>query len=602
MATPLITAESLAVDLGDRHLFQDVNLSVGSGDRIALVGRNASGKSTLVQILAGRREPDAGRVAVSAATHTAYLAQEPDFSRFRTAAEVVRTSLGLAPEHDTHKIEATLDAAGLTADTDPAALSGGGRRMLALACAFASDANLLLLDEPTNHLDISAIERLEKQLADFPGALVMVSHDRHFLERLSAKTWWLTRGTLEIGQVGFSGFEKWAGEIEAAREAVARRRDVQIAQDMRWLQTGITARRRRNQGRLRRLAALREARAQELSALPKIATAAPKGPLSGRRVIEAREITKAFGGKPLIRGFSTLINRGDRIGVIGPNGAGKTTLLRMLIGELAPDSGHIRLGSGIKPAYIGQDRAALSPEATVREILNGGGTDQVFVQGAARHVASYLKDFLFQAEQVDSPVASLSGGERNRLLLARAFAMPSNLLILDEPTNDLDMETLDLLTEILADYDGTLLLVSHDRDFLDRTVSSTIAFEGGSRVTEYAGGFSDYLRQRPAPEERPGRRRKPRQPAPKREKRPSKLGYKDQRALDTLPSEIESLNKEKSAVERDLADPDLFACDPGGFAKLTQRLAELETAIGEKEQAWLELEMKREALEQEKAS
>ena len=602
MASPLITTENLAVDLGDRHLFQDVSLSVNGRDRIALVGRNASGKSTLVQILAGRRQPDAGRLAVGASTRIGYLAQEPDFSRFSTAAEVVRMNLGLAADQDTYRIAATLDAAGLAADADPATLSGGGRRMLALACVFASDVNLLFLDEPTNHLDIAAIERLEKQLGDFSGALVLVSHDRRFLEGLSTKTWWLTRGTLQVGQVGFGGFEKWAGEIEAAREAAARRRDIQIAQDTRWLRTGITARRRRNQGRLKRLAALREARAQELSALPKLATAAPKGPLSGRRVIEAREIAKAFDEAPVVRGFSTLINRGDRIGIIGPNGVGKTTLLRMLIGELAPDSGHIRLGSGIESAYIGQDRAALSPEATVREILNGGGTDQVFVQGAARHVASYLKDFLFQPEQVDSPVTSLSGGERNRLLLAKAFAMPSNLLILDEPTNDLDMETLDLLTEILADYDGTLLLVSHDRDFLDRTVSSTIAFEGRGSVTEYAGGFSDYLRQRPAPEENPVRRQKPRQPAPKRERRPSKLGYKDQRALDALPSEIESLNKRKSAVERDLADPDLFARDPGGFAELTERLAELDTAIGEKEQAWLELEMKREALEQEKAS
>jgi ATP-binding cassette subfamily F protein uup len=617
---PLVALQGVSVTFGGGPLFTGVDLAVARGDKACLVGRNGTGKSTLLKILAGQIAPDAGERFIQPGTRIAFLAQEPDFRGFSDVHAFVAAGLPAGEEHASHRVDAVLDRLRLAGCLDPAGLSGGEARRAALARALAGDPDVLLLDEPTNHLDLPTIEGLEEELEGFRGGLLLISHDRAFLGRLARRTLWLDRGLLRASDRGFADFETWQAEVFAAEEDAARKLDRRIEGEMKWLREGISARRTRNMGRVRALFDLRHDRAERIKGGQQVKLAIAEAERGGRLVVEAEHITKAFdsadGRKVVLRDFSTRILRGDRLGIIGPNGAGKSTLLKILTGALQPDGGTLKLGTNLETAVFDQRREALAPDDTVRRVLCPHGGDKVIVNGLPRHVAGYLKDFLFDPSRMDSPVKSLSGGERNRLLLARLFARPSNLLILDEPTNDLDMDTLDLLEEVLGDYQGTLLLVSHDRDFLDRLVTSVIALEGDGTATEYAGGYSDYLVQRApaAPLTRAPTAARPNKPAVSSSvsssaaaagagaaaapaKARGKLGYKQQRELDELPGRIQSLTAAVRRLEEQLADPGLFGRDAAAFqtasASLQARLGDLAAA----EERWLELEMQREELE-----
>ena len=600
MAPPLLTLKDIALSRGETVLFDGLELAIGPRDRLCLVGRNGCGKSTLMRLIAGLVEPEAGEMFVQPGSRIAYLPQEPDPAEQPTVAAYVAAGLPGDMADEDHRAAALISEMGLDGAADPSRLSGGEFRRVAIARALVGQPDLLLMDEPTNHLDLPAILWLEDRLAAFRGAVMLVSHDRAFLRRLTSACLWLDRGRLDRLDKGFAHFDAWTQTVLDREIKVAQKLDKRIAEETRWSYEGISARRKRNQGRLKRLAQLREQRAARVRPSGRARLAADTGTPSGKLVVETRDLAKAYGDRVILRDFSTRILRGDRVGIIGPNGAGKTTLLKLLMGQIAPDSGHVRLGKNLEPLVIDQKRAGLDDTDTAWRALTGGSSDQVMVRGVPRHVIGYLKDFLFAPAQARQPVGSLSGGERNRLLLAREFARPSNLLVLDEPTNDLDMETLDLLQEVLADYDGTVLLVSHDRDFIDRVVTSTISLEGDGRAIEYAGGYSDTVAQRgaAAPPQAPA---KPAPPAPPRpDRRPprarTKLSYKDQRALDLLPDEIERLEAEIDALETELADPTLFSRDPDRFATLGERLAEARDTLAKKEDRWLELEARREAL------
>ena len=501
MAPPVLALKNARLRIGQQELFAGLDAMLAHGDRVCLVGRNGSGKSTLLRVLAGLTELDSGEVFTQPRVTIAYLPQEPQLPPAATLADLVLLGLPAAERSDAARYRADILLAdlGMEPERAPQGLSGGEIRRVSLAQALVAEPEVLLLDEPTNHLDLPTIEWLEERLAAFGGSFVVISHDRRFLTRLSTRTWWLDRGTLRSSDSGYAGFEEWSGQVLAAEEADIQRLDKRLEAETHWLHRGVTARRKRNMGRLRNLQDLRQQRRQLIAPPGTVKLPGGTPAMSGRLVIEAEGITKRFGDRTVLEPFSTRILRGDRVGVLGPNGAGKTTLLKLLTGELEPDSGTVRLGTGLEIARFDQHRAQLDPEQTPWEVLCPHGGDRVRVHGFSRHVVGYLRDFLFRDEQARQPVKALSGGERNRLLLAKILAQPANLLILDEPTNDLDIETLDLLEEMLADHPGTLLLVSHDRDFVDRLVTSTIVFEGAGRAREYAGGYSDWLRQRPAP-------------------------------------------------------------------------------------------------------
>ena len=598
MAAPLLALRDIRVVFADQVLIAAASFALAPGDRLCLVGRNGSGKSTLLRIAAGLAEPDGGEIFRRPGTRIAYLEQVPNFGGAKRVIDYA--TAGGAEEH---KAAAALDELGLSPAADPATLSGGEGRKAALARVLAEEPDILLLDEPTNHLDLPSIEWLEERLSQFRGAFVLISHDRAFLRRLAAGCLWLDRGAIRRLDKGYGAFEEWSEKILAEEEVTQRKLDKLIEQETQWSREGISARRTRNQGRLRRLHAMRSERAQRVQQTGRADLAVESGQASGSLVVEAKNITKVWpqpdGTERIaVRDFSTRIMRGDKIGLIGPNGAGKTTLLKILTGVLAPDSGSIRLGTNLTPVYVDQSRSSLDPEATLWDTLCESGGDQVIVRGKPRHVVSYLRDFLFRESQARQPVKALSGGEQCRLLLARALAKPSNLLILDEPTNDLDMETLDLLQEIVSDYDGTVLLVSHDRDFLDRIVTSVIALEGDGKAQEYPGGYSDYLRQRKENARASSAAKTSSSTAPKQEraKAQTKLSYKDQRALEELQSRMPALEKEIAALEAALADPDLYARDPDKFHKTTERHDALKAELEKAEELWLELEMKREEL------
>jgi ATP-binding cassette subfamily F protein uup len=588
----------LGLGFGGRPLFEGLELALSKGDRVALVGRNGAGKSTLLKLAAGTVEPDRGERWLQPGARVVYLAQTPDAAGFASIADYVAQGLEEGHGPEDHRVEKWLEAVRLDGAREPETLSGGELRRAAIARALAAEPDLLLLDEPTNHLDLPAIEWLEATLEAFAGGIMLVSHDRALLGRLSRTTFWLDRGRLLRLDKGFGHFEAWS-EATLAREALERhKRDRLIAQETVWSHEGITARRKRNQGRLRRLQALRRERSGEIGPAGRAKLAAAAAPRSGRLVIEAEAISKCFAERQIVTAFSTRIMRGDRVAIIGPNGAGKTTLLRLLIGELVPDQGSIRLGSILERAYFDQERAELDAKATLWETLAERGGDQIMVGGRPRHVVSYLRDFLFEERQARSPVSSLSGGERNRLLLAKILARPANLLVLDEPTNDLDIETLDLLQEMLAEFDGTVLLVSHDRDFIDRVATSTIAVEGDGRVEEYVGGYSDYLSQRGAAPDpnasagRPTRKARERRPATT-----TRLGYKESRALEQLPARMAALEAEITTLEASLAEPGLYARDAAAFDAKAARLAQVRAEMAEAEDDWLELEVLRETIE-----
>ncbi len=606
MAPPILLLQNIHLTFGGTPLLEGADLSVEPGARICLVGRNGCGKSTLLKIAAGKIEPDAGRRFVQPGTTVRYLAQEPVLIGFETTLAYVEAGLG--PADDPHVALRLLEDLGLTGNEKPDTLSGGEARRTALAHALAPRPDVLLIDEPTNHLDLPAIEWLERELRSSSSAMVIISHDRRFLKTLSRATVWLDRGTTRSTDRGFGDFEEWRDTVLEEEERDLHKLDRKIAMEEDWLRYGVTARRKRNQKRLGNLHDMRKSRREHRHAPDTARMVVAESELSGKLVIEAKNISKAYGGRTVVEPFSIRIQRGDRIGIIGPNGAGKTTLLNMLTGELAPDSGWVKLGMNLDIASLDQRRTRLDPDTSLRATLTGGGSEMVLVDGKPRHVMSYMKDFLFTPEQAGSPVKALSGGERGRLMLALAFARPSNMLVLDEPTNDLDLETLDLLQELIADYSGTVLLVSHDRDFLDRTVSSVIASEGEGQWLEYAGGYSDMQAQRTAGStkvvEKPSAtktnradistpRQGPRPPGDQKRK----LSFKDKHALETLPKRMDEFQAEIDATRKSLSDPDLYARDPAKFAALSDKLTLAEQNIAKAEEQWLELEILREEIE-----
>ena len=601
MAPPLLILRDIHLTFGGTPLLEGAELSVSAGDRLCLVGRNGSGKSTLMKIATGEIEPDDGERFVQPGATLRYLPQEPDLKGHDSVLDYVQS--GLAPGDDPQRAAILLEALGLTGREDPKSLSGGEARRAALARALAPEPDILLLDEPTNHLDLPAIEWLESELSGLRSALVLISHDRRFLENLSDATVWLDHGRTHRLERGFAAFEPWREKFLEDEARDRRRFDQKIATEMDWLHKGVTARRKRNMGRLRALNEMRAAKRNRRGRGGEVSMMATEGEMSGKLVAEAKAVSKSWGEQTVIRDFSTRIMRGDRVGIVGPNGAGKTTLLKLLTGEIRPDEGNVRIGKNLQCEYLDQRRDALDPRETLADALTGGG-DKVEVAGEVRHVIGYMKDYLFRPEQRGTPVGALSGGERGRVMLARSFARPSNLLVLDEPTNDLDIETLDLLQELLADYAGTVLLVSHDRDFLDRVVTSVIAWEGDGKWVEYAGGYSDMMAQRggdlgrkPVPPASVRREKPAEAPKPKAAPIRAKLSFKDKHALETLPARMADLEGEIAAHEAALADPDLFRKAPEKFDAAAKALEAAQTALADAEEQWLELEMKREALE-----
>jgi len=597
---PLVQLKDIALTFGGAPLLAGVELSVSAGERVCLVGRNGSGKSTLLKIAAGLVEPDLGTRFLQPGATVRYLAQEPEFSGAATVLDYVMGGLG--PGDDRHQASSLLDELGLTGAEDPAQLSGGEARRAAIACALAPQPDILLLDEPTNHLDLPTIEWLERTLAARRSALVVISHDRRFLANLTRATVWLDRGQTRRIERGFAAFEAWRDEVLAEEESGQHKLDRKIVAEEHWLRYGVTARRKRNVRRLGALQALRQTRRDYRASAGKATLAAAEADKSGSLVIEADRIAKSYAERPIVSDFTTRIRRGDRLGIVGPNGTGKTTLIHLLTGALAPDAGTVRLGANLVTTTLDQGRESLDPSATVVETLTGGHGDTVTVGDQRKHVIGYMKDFLFAPEQARTPVSVLSGGERGRLMLACALAKPSNLLVLDEPTNDLDLETLDVLEEMLGDYSGTILLISHDRDFLDRVVNAVVVPEGGGRWAEYAGGYTDMLAQRGEDVARetlgkPARPRADKAPparAPKADKR--RLSFNDKYALETLPGEIAALQAEIGAAQERLADPGLYARDRKAFDAASAALAAAQAALAAAEDKWLELEILREEI------
>jgi ATP-binding cassette subfamily F protein uup len=601
MAPPLIQLADIALTFGGPPLLDGVELSVSPGDRVCLVGRNGSGKSTLLKIAAGSVEPDGGARFVQPGATIRYLPQEPDLSGHPTVLDYVQAGLG--PGDDPHQARFYLEQLGLSGDEAPERLSGGEARRAALARVLAPAPDILLLDEPTNHLDLIAIEWLEHALDAGRSALVLISHDRRFLETLSRSTVWLDRGRTRRIELPFGAFEAWRDEALAQEERDQHKLDRKIEAEQHWLRYGVTARRKRNVRRLAALHALRQKRRAYRGAAGKAAMNAAQADRSGALVVEADGIGKSFGSRPIVRNFSIRIMRGDRIGIVGPNGSGKTTLVNLLTGALAPDSGQVRLGANLQMATLDQRREALDPGWTLGEALTGGRGDTVMIGGQARHVVGYLRDFLFAPEQLRTPLGVLSGGERGRLMLARALAKPSNALVLDEPTNDLDLETLDVLEDMLGEYAGTVILISHDRDFLDRTVNAVIVPEGDGQWAEYAGGYTDMLAQRgqeianrtPAKVRTAVDHWSPPAPAPKTGKR--RLSFHEKHALETLPERIAALQLKIRALQQQLDDPNFYARDQKGFADSSRSLATAQSELATAEETWLELEILREQIE-----
>lgn len=603
-APPLITLTDVRLSFGGKPLFTGVSFSLSKGERVALVGRNGAGKSTLMKIISERVEADSGDVWRQPGITFASVAQEPDLAGFDTV--LAYTSEGL--DGASYMAEAELMEFGVEADADPATLSGGQLRRAALAKAFAADPDVLLLDEPTNHLDVPMIEQLEARLKSFNGVVLVVSHDRRFLENISTNTLWLRQGKVLKSPDGYVKFDEWAEQIEVEEERQLRRMTTHLKDEQHWLARGVTGRRKRNQGRLAKLKDLRAEHAQMRSALQdRKATAdlsVDAGDSMSKKVIEARHLTKAYDGPDgpltLVNDLSIKILRGDRIGIIGPNGVGKTTLVKLLLGRIEPDSGSVKHSKTLQVTYQDQTRETLNPKDTIWEALAPNGGDSIMVQGRQRHVAAYAKDFLFAPDQLRQPVGALSGGERNRLALAIGLARPSNLLVMDEPTNDLDMQTLDLLEDMLLGYEGTLILVSHDRAFLDATVTSCLCPVGDGEWIITAGGWSD------AQEQLKGFRRRRAEDTPKAEKpktdntqRPkpqTKLSFKDEHRQKELDALIPKLQAEIATLEQDLSDPDLYARDAEAFNKKSTRVGTAREELDMAEMEWLEIEEKRETL------
>ena len=607
MAPPILKLDDIFLTFGGAPLLAGANLQVEPGDRICLVGRNGSGKSTLMKIAAGLAEAQSGEVFRHPSATIRYLHQAPDFDGYDTVQAYAEAGLG--PSDDPYRVAYLLQHLGLTGEEDPTRLSGGEARRAALARVMAPEPDILLLDEPTNHLDLPTIEWLEDELTRSRSALVLISHDRRFLEKVSTATVWLDRGQSRRLDRGFGHFEAWRDEVLEAEELEQHKLGKAIEREEHWLRYGVTARRKRNMRRLGELQTMRAVYRGHKGPQGTVQATAADAKESGKLVIEAEKVSKAYGDRTIVAPFSIRVHRGDRIGLVGPNGAGKTTLLKMLTGQIEPDAGTVKLGTNLEMATLDQKREDLNLDDTLAHYLTDGRGDNLLVNGEQRHVTGYMKDFLFQPEQARTPIRELSGGGRARLMLARILSRATNLLILDEPTNDLDIETLDLLQEIVAGFAGTVILVSHDRDFLDRTVTSTIApanpEEPDGRWIEYAGGYSDMMAQRKGAIEEKRKAEKaekakadaaaPAADAPKAAK--GKLSYKQKFALENLPKEIAKAEAEAAKREEKMADPNLFTKDPNAFAKLAQELEKLRADLARMEEEWLELEMLREELE-----
>ena len=604
-APPLLTLSDMGVNLGDRWLLRHIDLSIHAGDRLALVGRNGAGKSTLMKLINGTAEADEGARWVAPQTDVAYLPQSPQFKAGMSLASYVAE--GLDDPREIYKAEALLHRLEMDPGRMTDGLSGGEARRASLARALVRDPEVLLLDEPTNHLDLPTIEWLEGLLRERQGALVLISHDRAFLRSLGNGIIWINQGKLRRREGAFDQFEDWSEGILEEEAVRLAKLDKKIAEETRWSRQGISARRKRNQGRLRALADLRIERAREGGIAAKslsMTTGNAEG--GGQVVLEAKNITikvpassHTTDERVLVNHFNARLRRGDRIGIIGPNGAGKSSLVRVLLDQVAPQAGHVKQGFGLLPAYFDQSRSNLDQNGTPWTVLCPDGGETVEVAGKTKHVTSYLRDFLFDDYKMTQRVGTLSGGEQNRLLLAKIFAQPHNFLVLDEPTNDLDMETIDLLQEVVADYDGTILIVSHDRDFLDRTVTSVLAFEGDGKITPHAGGYSDYLarsKHANAKQKEKSKTKKTLKDKPKAP-RQDRLTYKDVHALETLPKEMQSLSEKIAKAEAKLADMNFFNQDPDGYQALATQLDADKALLEAKEEKWLEIEMKREALD-----
>jgi len=604
MAAPLIQLSGIALTFGGTSLLDAVDLAVGAGERICLVGRNGSGKSTLLRIAAGHVEADRGTRFVQPGALVRYLPQEPDLSAYPTT--LAYAEAGLAATGQTHEARYFLEQLGLTGEEDPKHLSGGEARRAALAHVLAPDPEILLLDEPTNHLDLPAIEWLERALAQSRAALVIISHDRRFLEKLSRATVWLDRGRARRVELPFSAFEDWRDRELAEEEVQQHKLDRKIVAEEHWVHGGVTGRRKRNVRRMAELRQLRQQRRDYRAVQGKASLTVAEAETSSSLVIDATGLSKSFGEHVIVRDLSLKLMRGDRLGIVGPNGSGKTTLVSLLTGALAPDAGEIRLGTSLEVASLDQGRESLDPGWTLSEALTRGRGDTVRIGGETKHVIGYMKDFLFAPEQRRTPISALSGGERGRLMLARALAKPSNLLVLDEPTNDLDLETLDVVEDLLADYKGTIILISHDRDFLDRVVTSVIVPEGDGRWTEYPGGYGDMLAQRGNDLKKREARTKPAaaEKTERAELSPAapqagrkRLSFKDKHALETLPDEIAALEAKQKALSLVLDEPDLYTRDRKRFAAISDELTDVQGALAAAEERWLELELLRSEIE-----
>ena len=597
---PILTIKGARLSFGTNELFTNVELYINRGDKISLVGRNGCGKSTLLKVIARDIEPDAGEIFVQPGVKVSYMPQDPDFSGYATLREVVLSGL---PEHERgqeYRADILIEQFDIRAEQSPEQSSGGERKKAALAKALINEPDILLLDEPTNHLDMPTIEKLEKIIADFRGAVILISHDRMFLSNTSRTTFWLDRGILRRNNKGFRYFEEWQEQVIDQEIIEQKYLNKKIEEETEWLHKGVTARRKRNQGRLRRLQQLRQERREQIRQIGSVKLEVEEGELRSKMVIEAKHVCKTFGDREIIKDFSTRIIKGNKIGIVGPNGAGKTTLIKLLTKRLEPDSGHVRIGKNLEEAYFDQNRLTLDPKKTLWKTLCNEG-DHIFVRGSYRHVVAYLKDFLFRPDQAQCPVSALSGGEKNRLMLAVALAQPSNFLVLDEPTNDLDMDTLDLLQEVLDEYEGTILLVSHDRDFIDRVVTSVIYMPGDGSVSEHAGSYSDLLEKLKS--KIPAKKENKKEALPRKEEKPKsetkktgRLSYNQQRLLEILPGKISELEKQIGDTEAALSDSSLYTENPEKFDALTTQLEKLKAELEKSENQWLEIEMLRESI------
>ncbi len=595
---PIYTTKEAKLTFGLNPLFTGVDLYINKGDKICLVGRNGCGKSTLLKVIAGQIEADDGEFFMQPGVRIGYMPQEPDFTGFKTLREVVEAGLPKEEKHQTYRADQLIEYFDINATQNPEFSSGGERRKAALARALINEPDILLLDEPTNHLDISAIEKLEEVIQKFTGAVLVISHDRAFLSHVSHTTFWLDRGILRRNNKGFDDFENWQDQIIEQEIIEQKALNKKIAEETEWLHKGVTARRKRNMGRLRRLQQLRQERREQIKAVGSVEMEAQTTDLRSKLVIEAKHVYKSFDKREIVKDFSIRVIKGNKLGIVGPNGSGKTTLLKLLTKKMEPDSGFVRIGKNLEEAYFDQNRITLDPKKTLWKTLCNEG-DHIWVRGHFRHVVAYLKDFLFKPDQAQALVSTLSGGEKNRLMLAVALAKPSNFLVLDEPTNDLDMDTLDLLQEVLDEYEGTIIIVSHDRDFMDKVATSLLYLKGDGTVYEHVGTYTELLEKlkNKTDKQTPKKQNIKEEPKVREKNKTLKLSFKEQYLLKTLPTEIEKLEQEIKAIEISLGNPNLYTDDPQKFDELTVALSANKNKIDELENQWLELQLKAEELE-----